>query len=181
MPSRILFNGLKHHAQIIRDFIHTYDAKSMYLLEQQICSIGNSQMDLYTGNLSETTIKEEVITQLTRANLLSEVDFKEFLHPEQFRSVFLSDGSSWILRFGERTGQYIHIHPARYSMHTIRVKATTLKTAIGVLIWQKETISELDIKQLNYLRKDILKLSPIRSLEDVNSVWKVVNMLIDKG
>ncbi|MDJ1504511.1 hypothetical protein [Xanthocytophaga agilis] len=180
MSSRILFNGLKHHYQIIQNFINTYDTKSMHLLEQQICSIGNSQMDLYTGNLSETTIKEEVITLLTTANLLSEIDFKEFLHPEQYRSVFLSDGSLWILRFGEKAGQYIHIHPARYSMHTIRVKATTLKTAIGVLVWQKENISEIEIKQLNYLRKDILKMSPIRSLEDANSVWKMVNLLAAK-
>lgn len=177
MSGSILFNGLKHHRQIIRDFVRDYPPEQLPDLEQALLPIGNSQMDLYTGTLSETAIGEEVIGQLIAMRILNREEYIAYLQPHFYQSVVLSDASHWILRLGERDNQHVHIHPARYSPHTLRVKATTLKTAIAVRIWQKANAEAVAIATLNQIRKTALALSPIRSLEETQSLQKILAVL----
>lgn len=179
MSDLILFNGLKHHRQSIQEFIQMYAIRELPLLSQALTAIGNSQMDLYLGNLTETEIFTEVLLQLTRLEALHEEAYRQFLQPHHYQTIDLCDGSRWVLRLGKHRGQYIHIHPGRYSPHTLRVKATTLKTAIAVQIWHKEHPEPLDTVVLNRLRKETLGLSPVRTLSEVQTVTQLIQVLTD--
>ena len=177
MQSFILFSGLKHHRHTLRDFIENPANEQILQLRGKLLAIGNSLMDLYIGELTETEIYEEIIEILSAQNAVPEEKYRQFLHPHHYRTVTLSDTSQWVLRWGEKPNRHIHIHPGRYSPHTLRVKATTLKTAIAALIWRRQFAQALDTPLLNRLRKDILGLSPVRDLSEAYSVAKVMDVL----
>ena len=58
---------------------------------------------------------------------------------------------------------FVHIHPARYSKHTIRIKATTLKSIIAAKIVLRNT-SSIGLSEMNTIRVKYLHLSPVKSL-----------------
>lgn len=177
MSVPVLFNSLKHHCHALRLFIRGYDTRRLPELSFSLLTIGGSQMDLYKGELAEAAICQEVIHYLTGLNALSEPAYQQFLLPEQYKTIVLSDTSQWVLRLGEKETLHIHIHPGRYSPHTLRVKATTLKTAIALLIWQKDKPGAPDTATFNYIRKDVLLLSPVRSVEQMRALSDLTELL----
>jgi hypothetical protein len=83
-----------------------------------------------------------------------------------------------VLRLGEQPERYVHIHPGRYSPHTIRVKAGALKTAIALSVWMKlYNHGELTVELLNYVRKDVLTASPVKSLTAVEGFVKLFKLV----
>ena len=177
MSVPVLFNSLKHHRHALRLFIRKYDTSRLPELSFSLQTIGGSQMDLYKGELVEAAIYQEVTDYLTGLNALAEPAYRQFLLPEQYKTVVLSDTSQWVLRLGEKETLYIHIHPGRYSPHTLRVKAATLKTAIALLIWQKDNLGAPDTATLNYIRKDVLQLSPVRNMEEMRALPDLTELL----
>ena len=173
----ILFNSLKHHCHALRCFIRKYDTSRLAGLPALLLTIGDSQMDLYYGNLAEAVICQEVIDYLMAHNALSQPDYRQFLLPSHYKTIVLSDTSQWILRLGEKENLHVHIHPGRYSPHTVRVKASTLKTATALLIWQKHNPGTPDTATLNYIRKDVLQLSPVRNIEDMAALSEITELL----
>jgi len=173
----VLFNSLKHHCQAIRFFIRKYDTSRLPELSFSLLTIGSSQMDLYKGELTEAAIYQEVLDYLTELNAMAEPDYRQFLLPEQYKTIVLRDTSQWVLRLGEKESLHIHIHPGRYSPHTLRVKAATLKTAIALLIWQKDNPGTPDTATLNYIRKDVLQLSPVRNMEEMRPLFDLTDLL----
>jgi hypothetical protein len=129
------------------------------------------------GELTEAAIYQEVTVYLAELNALAEPAYRQFLLPEQYKTIVLSDTSHWVLRLGEKETLHIHIHPGRYSPHTLRVKAATLKTAIALLIWQKDNPEAPDTVTLNYIRKDVLQLSPVRHLEEMRALSDLTELL----
>lgn len=181
VPSPVLFNCLKHHLGFIKEFILTNVAsKNLEALSPQLRLIGESQMDLYLGELTPMLISHQIIEQLHAKEAFRKAAYIEFIHTQNigYQTLILSDTSVWILRIGEVEGRHIHIHPGRYSPQTIRVKASTLKTAIALSVWMKlHNYSEATIEMLNYVRKDILGASPVKSFAATEGFGKIFNLI----
>jgi hypothetical protein len=178
----VLFHPLKHHLSWIRSFIAEraqQGAAMMPDVAAQLLTVGNSQMDVYTGALAPAGIAEAVVQHLDRHNLLDPALYNLWLWQSAgYRLVLLPDGSQWVLRWGEVEGAYVHIHPARYSPDSIRVKASTLKTGILVSIWgQLHCGTTIGLDEINQLRKAWLLLPPIRSMEEAEGLRRVLERL----
>lgn len=170
MPAtnNILFNALKHH----RGYINEQIAKATpATLPELLKKLGNSQMDIYYGELGMTALMEEVVTHVPVDN---EEEYLAWLG--DYREITLSDSSRWVLLAGNVPGQYIHLHPGRYSPHSMRVKATILKTAIACMVCFP-AVERPDLGQVNEMRGRLLDLSPVRDLEQCQHLWKVMGML----
>jgi hypothetical protein len=167
----ILFNALKHHLGYIQTFIQNNDLDTA---KEQLLSIGASQMDLYVGALSVQGIENQIVEHLDENNILDKMLFENFIEIQKdFFEITLSDSSRWTLRKCNDAIHYVHIHPSRYSSHTIRVRAGILKTAIGLELSKIENYNTLII---NTLRIE-LGLSPIKQMEDSVGLEKMVKIL----
>ncbi len=133
IPPPINFNCWKHHAGFIKKQIESVkETRDLDQLKVYLLKIGESQMDLYFGEYSPVNISTQILDYLHRNKIFSPDLYKDWLSKDGkgYQLVELKDKSVWTLRIGENLERYIHIHPGRYSPLTVRVKATTLKTAI---------------------------------------------------
>ncbi|MBF8965430.1 hypothetical protein I0P70_19430 [Pontibacter sp. FD36] len=163
IPAPILFHPLKHHLGYIREFIKKQATAEETTLVAQLKTIGSSQLDLYLGELSTQQIAHETILYLQKHQILEPEAFQTYLSSSEadYRVITLSDESSWVLRWGVVEGRHVHLHPARYSQHTIRVKANTLKTAIAVNIAALGNQQPPDLQMINRVRQQWLNLPPV--------------------
>jgi len=174
--SNILFNALKHHRGFIRSQIEETEPKGLSAL---LKVLGNSQMDIYHGVLTLPAIFEEVIAALQQTPAHDEAGYLQWLHANNgYVEITLSDTSRWILLAGNEPGRYIHLHPARYSPHSLRVKATILKTAIACMVILPAS-QQPDLATLNHIRRNFLDLSPVKDIAQCEHLHKVI--LILKG
>ena len=168
LPSPIIFNGLKHHRLIILKFIKKSKEKNYPIdtLNLAMKKIGNSMIDLYHGDLKPQDISDEIVDLLKlESNFYKDAYYKYVSSvPEKTRKLKISDGSSWILLPGTQAEKYIHIHPARASKHTIRIKSISLKTAIFIKIFYDEQLTNLRIVALaNEIRQKYLSEPPLKN------------------
>jgi hypothetical protein len=161
----ILFNALKHHRGSICRQLQTVTVAS---LPAMLKMLGNSQMDIYYGSLDLPSLYKEVITLIPADD---EASYLAWLNGG-YKEITLSDTSRWILLYGTEPGKYIHLHPARYSPHSLRVKATILKTAMAVIVSGVVP----DLNAVNDIRRS-LSLSPVKSLEQCEHLLEVLEML----
>jgi hypothetical protein len=88
--------------------------------------------------------------------------------------------AGWIemtFRKGEKTGRYIHFHPARTN-GSVRVRGTTLRTAMGMKIIAGGDLSLYQDKEfINFVRQQRLQLSPIKSLSNFPAINKILDLL----
>lgn len=142
---------------------------------QHLVRIGTSKLDLYTGDLTYTLVESEIIVQLTERNSLRRDDYLRWIQENNgHRSLTLSDTSKWVLREGNHEHAFVHIHPGRYSAHTIRVKASSLKTAIMTKLFLKDRPEEpIDQKMINHIRRTI-GLAPVKHAEACRSILRVL-------
>jgi hypothetical protein len=163
----ILFNALKHHRGYIR---RQLQLATVVTLPDMLKVLGNSQMDVYYGELDLPALFVEVIKQVDT----DEISYLNWLKSHGgYVEITLSDTSRWVLLHGTEPGKYIHLHPARYSPHSLRVKATVFKTAIAVIV----NGGSPDLETLNHIRVSMLQLSPVKNLEQCGHLWKVMEML----
>lgn len=163
-PDPLLFNALKHHLGYLKQLIRlTPSTIPLPELRRLLLPIGSAQLDLYTGSLSTATIAREVQQQLLALQVLDRSSYENWLLPQAYQFLELSDGSRWVLRLGQQPGQWVHLHPARHSLHTCRIKANSLKTALGMCM--KEETTATDLSAINKVRAglDLPPLSPQRS------------------
>jgi hypothetical protein len=181
VPRPVLLNCLKHHLGYIQEFVRdTVVANSTTILHTRLLTIGESQMDLYLGTMAPAQIAYHTIEHLQEISALNKLAYTAFINKQQagYHTITLSDTSVWVLRLGEQEDRHIHIHPGRYSPHTIRVKASSLKTAIALSIWMKQHgYTEATIEVLNYVRKDILGTSPVKSLGATEGFGKIFRLV----
>ena len=174
LPCPILFHPLKHHLGYLRHFIHNSNDEEFYAA---LPRIGASQMDLYCGELSLLNIGEEILGQLATKGIVAESDFISFLtQSEGYQNLTISDGSTWTLLRGDDPELYVHIHPARYARHCIRVKAGALKTAI--MMQRNGVTPKSETAQVNALRVAI-GLSAIKNLQEsegIGRIWEVLTV-----
>jgi hypothetical protein len=181
VPPPVLFNCLKHHLGYIREYILTTAlSKNMASMPHQLLLIGESQMDLYTGELTPGMIALQIIKLLQENGNYKKDQYLNYIRVQStgYQTLQISDTSVWVLRLGEQEERYIHMHPGRYSLQTIRVKANTLKTAIALSIWMKVyDHRELTLALLNLVRKEILAASPVKSLSTTDGFGKIFRLV----
>ena len=136
-------------------------------------------MDLYLGKRTpvELTAFAEQFLKMKRA--FEYESYKKWLYSnrKRYKLIALHDKSTWTLRMGNQKENYIHIHPARYSTHTIRVRALTLKTAICVMVYLNVyKISSPDLQLINSVRKEFLKAKPVKSLSSTSGLKRLLNI-----
>jgi len=181
VPLPINFNRWKHHTGFIKQQIQTFSQTgNLALLKKQLLKIGDSQMDLYFGKLAPSEISKEIIFHLKKEKSFSFDKYIGLLKREgrDYKFVRLSDKSIWTLRLSENSERYVHIHPGRYSLHTIRVKATTLKTAILVLSFlQLGKLRSVDTELVNQIRKKQLNEPPLKSISKASGICRAMELL----
>ena len=158
-PLPIIFNPLKHHLGFIRSYIRETRKEDNETMESDLKKIGESQMDLYVGELNISEIEQEVLGYLSTNGILEKGAYANFIN-NNYQQIQLSDQSKWILRMGEDSEQYVHIHPARNGPHVVRVKASTMKTVIAVQVLLGD--SQIGIDEVNWVREECLGLSRLK-------------------
>jgi hypothetical protein len=181
VPSPINFNCWKHHSGFIKQQIKLYSRTSEKIqLKKHLLIIGESQVDLYFGELTPSKISREIISYLKKEKSFSFDRYIDLLSKDgkNYKLIQLSDKSSWTLRLGENQERYVHIHPGRYSPHTKRVKATTLKTAIMILCFEQTgEIESINTESVNQIRKIYLNETPLKSLSKASGLKRLIDLL----
>lgn len=178
----LTFNCWKHHADFIKKQIEFYRREKISVkeLQKMLLVIGESQMDLYLGELSPQKICDEIINQLILNDALAFEEYKKWLFEKgkDYKLTEISDSSVWTLRLGNEEERYVHLHPGRYSPFTLRVKALTLKTAIAVLIVNFErNFPLIDTLQINEIRKKILNSPPVKNVSANSAVVRIMKII----
>lgn len=162
----IEYNYTKHHLNFLKNRIDQWRSLSPEQFRMELLKAGDNLFDFYTGDLSADGILNQCETYLKKEKLNEKGRFDIIMVKEGFRKVQFSDGSEWIIRKNDNPTRFVHLHPARYSKYTIRIKATTLKTVVALLINEPEFHDQWhpDLDTVNKVRKEYLGISPIKSL-----------------
>lgn len=183
IPVPILLNCWKHHKNFIRkkiSEIFNSGEEGINILKFSLQQIGNSQLDLYLGNITPMEISLQIKNNLKNKNLLEKEPYEKWISESQkfYRMITLSDNSKWTLRLGNDKTRYVHIHPGRYAANTIRIRALTLKTAIIYLYNQQMSHDKIDdLTTINDLRKEFLNVPPLKSLSKSKGLAKIIELL----
>jgi hypothetical protein len=176
-PADVLFHPLKHHLPTIAGFIQTGAQRSLTDSLKQLKTIGASQFDLYMGQLAAADIAVETVEQLKTIGLVTEQQYHEWTAGNNgYRTIFLSDGSEWTLRYLPQPA-YVHIHPSRYALYTMRIKANAMKTVCCYLLLRGWQDPRPDIGVLNEIRTRHLGLSPVSLQNGNDEIMKVYGLL----
>jgi len=180
-----LFNCWKHHLGFIKEeliAIKVKDEKDIKDFVKRLNVMGNSLSDLYTGLMSIQQIINHMIKKVNELKIIEGNLYKEWIHSENmdYKIINLPDDSTWTLRYGNEKERYIHIHPARYSVYSVRVKSTSLKTASLLVLWIKTFGGSIeDIRIINKLRVNYLKASPVKSVSSSNGLGKIIRLFVE--
>ncbi len=178
--SPIKFNCWKHHAGFIAEQIKQIkNEEELKNIPSFLVKIGESQMDLYLGKLTPIEITRFTKEYLKQNKVFKCESYEQWLFSEgkEYRLITLPDKSTWALRMGNQKEHYIHIHPGRYSQHTIRVRASTLKTAICVMAYINIHKSfPPDLELINNVRKEFLDAVPVKSLSATSGLRRLLNI-----
>jgi hypothetical protein len=175
IPFPITFNPHKHHLGFLLQKLKTWQNKEWPEVTDELKVIGNNLVDLYYGSHSVSEICNECLRYFKTRKINSHEKFLEWLSPNEYQKIELSDESIWIIKKGTNIQRYIHIHPAKNSPLTIRVRATTLKTAIALKIQEKKLPKNpvLHLQNVNQIRTEILGFSPVKNLTRGKGISKI--------
>jgi len=133
---------------------------------------------LYLGEYSPAKISKQILDYLHSKKILSSSQYKDWLSKDgmDYQLVELKDKSIWTLRLGDDTERYVHIHPGRYSPSTVRVKATTLKTAIFLFCFEKlGEIKSFETETVNKIRRKYLDEPPLKSFSTASGLGRLID------
>lgn len=179
----VLFNAWKHHAGWVRERIAGAAAggeDGVQQLAEAVVVCGTKLMDFYLGELTPWQLGERALTHLQTISKSDFPAFNAWLQTQDGYAPFdiAEDGSKWILRAGDEADRYVHLHPGRYSAHTVRVAGVTLKTAIMSLAFARLTGADpLAVGTVNEARKRYLGLPPMATVDPTNGLGEVLKLL----
>jgi hypothetical protein len=163
----VLLNTWKHHAAALRRAIRQCIAAGAPALDEladHLIVMGTELMDLYTGHLTPADIGVNVLAQLEAEDRLTLPAYRAWITASGGYGLltFAEDDSRWVLRLGDETDRYVHVHPARWAPQTRRVRANVHKTAVMVLAHAGIHGGDaLDLARVNAVRDEYLGLAPI--------------------
>ncbi len=176
----LLFNQMKHHLGFIRQYISVNCVPENRIkkdsLIKDIKRLGGSVMDIYTGLLSSEKISLEITDYLNSGRLVEKNLFAAWAgrDEKEFRIISLSDNSQWTLKYYDNDIRYVHLFPARYSPHSFRVKANTLKSAILYQVFiGKDLVTENDLNKA----RGFTGLSPVKDMVDAEAITEMIEIL----
>ena len=175
----ITFNPWKHHLDFLKKEITTWRILPWPDVEQELLQLGNNLIDLYCGKLSVEEICTQCLKFAKSENINSSEQLAQWLYPKEYCKTVLADQSVWVIKQGLDNERYLHIHPAKYSPFTVRVRATTLKTVVALQVVNKHEKVELKLQTVNQVRKEKLGLSPVKSVKKgkgIARIWSVFNL-----
>jgi hypothetical protein len=180
IPEPLVFNPLKHHLGYIKEFIieTTGAGQSDANVEviRELRHIGGSVMDVYTGAMTHNEIGDEFLCYIKTKGLSERENYRAWTGTgtQDFKTIYLSDGSQWAMKYHDNEQRYVHFFPARFSPHSFRIKANTLKSAILYQIFiGKDFVTEED---LNTARA-IASLSPVKDIFDTEAISEMIELL----
>src|SRR5262249_4971511 len=130
----------------------------------RLAVLGTKLMDLYTGSLSPGEIARLVLDCLAAEGPLAADADAVWLESQGGYAVveLPADGSRWVLRHSDDPARYVHLHPGRWSPHTVRVRANVLKTAFLALVHAGLHGGDpMDRAAINAVRREFLDLPPL--------------------
>ena len=187
VPHPVLFNAWKHHAGYARRRVAEAVRLGPVAVERlaaELAVVGGRPMDLYVGPLGTEEIAGRVLDQLRADGRLDLDAYRAWLDGLGGYAVLTvpDDRSRWALRLGRPEGRYVHLHPGRYSPHTVRVQANALKTAVVAHALAGLTGgSPTDVAQVNEARKRYLGLPPVPALDTAGGLGEVIGLLNSPG
>lgn len=180
LPKPIAFSCWKHHlgfmvANLEQINRNGFERADMYAL---LNTIGGNLLDVYTGRLTPEQIATEVIGHKELAGISDCNDYTSWLQQGNagYRCITLSDTSRWILRLGKLPLRFIHIHPGRYSAHTVRIRATNLKTALAWYAINGTKKEGFSIEGINQARIILANLSPLGGENRMDGVIRTLQL-----
>ncbi|MFW6257682.1 MAG: hypothetical protein ACOC11_02745 [Prolixibacteraceae bacterium] len=179
IPEPITFNPVKHHYRFLLKQINKWRFQEWQEVEEELRTIGNNLLDLYLGNLSINTICNEMLLFFEAHKLSDRETFLKWIDHAGYKKIQLSDESQWVIKKGDNFSRYLHIHPGKNSLHTIRIRATTLKTVIAVKIQLPEENGLPPLQEVNRIRAEFLNLSPVKKLQQEKGIlklWQIFNL-----
>ena len=179
IPPPILFNPLKHHLGFIKEYIADRTGKQIdkQSIVKDLKHLGGSLMDVYSGALPPKKIIQGIRSYLKAHNLNEREEFRSWSgkDPGDVKTIKLSDGSQWVLKYFENEIRYVHSFPSRYSPHSFRIKANTLKSAILYIMFVgKDYVTE---EGLNLARAES-GLSPVKDVFDSEAITEMIEILM---
>jgi len=170
----VTFNPYKHHLGFLEDQIKKWQNQECHVVNNELLFIGNNLIDLYYGRLSVDDILNESYKFFKKTGIPNSGKLERWLHPFEYRKIILSDKSLWIIKKGTDSKRFIHIHPAKNSPFSVRVRATTLKTVIALKIQSNiYGKNNIDLGTVNKIRTTYLGLSPIKNLEKGKGILRL--------
>lgn len=162
IPLPIRFNPLKHHRKYILRLLQNASPETITDLLDPVC---NNYIDLYTGSLTSNQIALEVIAILKSKGMLDAEKFTTWVNGNHgYRKLTLYDQSEWVVRFGNESERFVHLHPSRTGPHTVRFKGSTLKTICLLKMNIPGQIKTPSLDIVNRVRIQV-GLSPVGKLE----------------
>ncbi len=148
-------------------------------LARQLVVIGTDLMDLYTGPLTPAEIAAGILPTLRAEDRLEPGAYTAWIaEGGGYRVLTLADGSRWVLRVGDESERYVHIHPARGGLRTRRVRANVLKTAIMVRAYAGVHGGDShDLTLVNTVRRQYLGLAPLRKFAGDHGLAGTIDLL----
>jgi hypothetical protein len=184
VPPPVLFNAHKHHAGFLRERVRravTDGPDGLRALAAELVVVGAKLMDLYHGPFSPAEIAAKVMTALAKSGHGAPAAFRAWVDAAGgYRTVeFPEDTSRWVLRAGDEDDRFVHVHPARYSPFTIRVRANVLTTAVMALAYTGLHGGDpLSRPVVNAVRRDYLGLAPVgRDPSGDEGIGSVIELL----
>lgn len=182
VPPPFVLNCWKHHARAIANRVQAAASAgedAVRALPRRLLLVGEDLMDLYLGDLPPEAIAGELRSLLEARGLLGREAFAAWLRSRGgYATEALSDGSRWVLREAPLPERYAHTHPARRSPLSRRVRANVLKTACATFAWAHlRGLEPLDVRTVNEARRELLDLSPTRSLRQGEGLGDLLRAL----
>lgn len=178
IPPPVTFNPHKHHLEFLKKQVKSWQNLPWPEVEKDLLLIGTNLIDLYSGKLSIEEIGRQCLNFAEKEGLASAEKLQNWLQPKEFRKIKLSDNSEWVIKQGVDSDRFLHIHPAKYSPFTARVRGTTLKTVVALKVLTEQTQNQLKLQLVNEIRSKKLGLSPVKTLEKgkgISRIWSLFN------
>lgn len=174
----VTLNAHKHHFHDLLRQMEIWKTMEWDKIYKELLLIGNNLLDFYTGTMTVDEVCTGINHFLIAQNILNSDDFEKWLYPIGYRKIILHDSSEWIIKMGNDPAKYVHIHPAKFSPHTIRVRANTLKTAIALTMKGHKILPDMhqNLQMINLIRTRFLQLSPVKSLhrgKGILQLWEL--------
>jgi len=178
LPEPIALNCWKHHLGYVKSFILSQSIINFNNINEPFQYNKDSLTDFYIGDLDCINISNQVINHSDLLGIKGISQYRNWLTNRgvDYKCIQLSDGSSWTLRLGKDERRYIHIHPSRYSPNTVRIRRSTLTTAIAYICQfgiQKNVIS---LEKVNFARKEFTKLPFVKPSSSLTAISRVLHL-----